>query len=135
MVFYIIPSIIFIISFSEYIESEKLKKYIFMFVLFTLVILCTFKSKYLESFYGYDTNEYIKFYNNAYYKFDSSLEVGYKFLNLIIHKFSSNDRYLFFVVSIITMIFLGKYICNNTDNIYIALLAYISIFFYIRDFR
>ncbi|MEG0844251.1 MAG: EpsG family protein [Romboutsia sp.] len=133
MIFYILPSIIFIISFSDYMKNYKLKKAIFMLILFILVIFCTFKSVSTESFYGYDTNQYIKFYNNFYYRFDSSLEVGYRLLNLIIHMFSSDYKYLFLVMSLLTIFFIGKYIDYNTDNKFIALLAYVCIFYYIRD--
>lgn len=134
MIFYIIPSIIFIISFADYIKGCKLKKSIFMLTLFILTVVCTFRSISTESFYGYDTNSYVEFYNDSYLDNNLNLELGYKFINIVVHIFTDNYRYLFFIISAVTMLYIYKYITYNTHNIFIALLAYISIFYYIRDF-
>lgn len=133
MFLYILPSIIFIISICEYIKDEKIKKYNLIFLFFIMSILCTFRSNSSDIFYGYDTNEYIKFFNNPSLD-GGNFEIGYKFINFIIRFFTDDYRVLFLIISALTMIFLYKYISYYTDNKIIALLAYVCIFYFIRDF-
>lgn len=132
MLLYILPSIVFILTFSDYIRDKKVNKYVLILVLLILSLIATLRSSSLEVFYGHDTNEYIKFYNNVLYDKDS-FEFGYVMLNCAIRIFADNYRWLFFIMSILTMYFLYKYISYYTDNKFIAILAYISIFYYIRD--
>lgn len=132
MYLYILPSIVFIISFSDYIREKKLKDNILIGVLLTLVLVSTFRSSSLDIFYGYDTNQYINFYNEVSLEKDT-FEIGYTILNLMIKIFTDNYRYVFFIMSLLTMYFLYKYVYYYTENRFIAILAYISIFYFIRD--
>ena len=133
MIFYIIPIIIVIISFCDYIKDKKIRKLILSLILIGLVIFSTFRNTSIESFYGNDTNEYIKFYNSSYYNNNKDFETGYTALNIVIHKFTENPIYLFFIMSLLTMYFFYKYISYYTENELISILAYICIFYYIRD--
>lgn len=132
MYLYILPSIVFIISFSDYIRERKLKDFILIAVFTTLVLVSTFRSSSLDIFYGYDTNQYINFYNNASLEKDN-FEIGYTVLNLILKIFTDNYRYLFFIMSLLTMYFLYKNTSYYTKNRFIAILAYVSLFYFIRD--
>ena len=132
MALYFLPSIIFMTTYTEYANNKNLRKIILISIFFSLILMETFRSTSLDTFYGYDTNEYIKFYNAVLYN-QSGFEIGYATLNLLLRSMTTDYRYLFFIMSFGTMFFLSKSIDYYTENKSIALLSYICIFLYIRD--
>lgn len=130
---YIIPSIVCLISFGDYIKEKKIKKYILIVICLILVFITTTRSTSLNIFYGHDTNSYINFFNNLGRGDTSKFEIGYVAINIIIKFFTNNYRYVFCVMSLMTMYFLYKYIRYYTDNEFICILAYVCIFYYLRD--
>ena len=121
-------------DFSGNRYSIKLKKQIFDFFCFILIMGATLK----PSDFCFDVNNYYMFFNEIHpiysyhYKF-GEFEPAYSYLNSIVKTFSSNYHVLFFVLSFIDVMLYRRVILKYTNKIFLALFVFISSFFFLNE--
>ena len=121
-------------DFSGNRYSIKLKKQIFDFFCFILILGATLK----PSDFCFDVNNYYMFFNEIdpiysyHYKF-GEFEPAYSYLNAIVKTFTNNYHVLFFVLSFIDVMLYRRIILKYADKIFLALFVYISSFFFANE--
>lgn len=131
--------LIFIISFSsiifDFIGYNRLKNYIYYVILAILFYFAASKDyntcfdtmNYTSHF---NLNKGINFYNPAE---DMWYEPGYLFLESIVKTFTTEVKYLFIIISLISITLLNSLIKKYSPYPLLSLYLYISLFYFKRD--
>lgn len=109
-------SVLFVVSITEKNKKYLLSK-ILLFLSFCISLLPMGLRYGIGTDYFYTYVPYFKWIGNGITSFD---EIGFNFLNKIIHVYNGDYRLLFFLTSFIIMFFIYKSIYDNSVNIWMS---------------
>ena len=72
---------------------------------------------------------------NTVYGIDFTVEIGFALLNKLISMFTINPQWLLLICALITNILIGRFIIQNTDNVFFALYIYMCESMYMHSFN
>lgn len=114
--------------------SRSLKEKIFTFFCLLLIVLSSLKSGNTS----FDTNNYITYYDNitSFGDFEYQwwgFEPGYVLVNLIIKNLGLSHSFLFFTISLISILCFRKIILCYSKYIFLSLFTYITTFYFLNE--
>lgn len=135
MLFFSVSVLTYVFSLSDYIQSKKYKQPFFFCLVALLVAFSGFRGLSWASFYSWDTNHYVGFFNDLKpFESPAGSDFGYYIINSLVKLVIDNYRVLLLLMSFITLSLVAKSITRYTNRWFFALLAYVSLFYYVRDF-
>lgn len=115
------------------------RKKIFLSICFLQLFLLSA----LRSFnVGQDVNTYVNYFYNmrkaswqSFLLVDKTMECGYAITNKIISIFTGNAHILLAIFALLLLSFLCKSLLDNSQDVYLSLYLYITIFFFYQSFN
>lgn len=134
MIFYSIHFLLFVACIFDLNKNLNIKYTVLLILSVILILFSGLRPISIDSYYYYDTQNYVNLFENLGSFSEFKKDIGYYFINLLASFISSNYTVLFIIISGITIIFTNKYIRYYTNRWILALLVYVSMFYYIREF-
>lgn len=129
-VYYILLSyiIILLLISKPILKDKKLKKLLFSFCFLPTWLIMGLRYGVGADYFSY--NEIFENVGKNYFSYYYYIEKGYLFLNVLIHKFSSDSMYLFLVTSFLIVYFFMKKIWESSEDIILSMILFLTLGYY-----
>jgi hypothetical protein len=135
MVFFVVSLVVLVFSLCDYIRDSAIKRLVVLLLLVCLAVFSAFRGLRTDSYFGYDTNNYVIWFDGLTpFRFSGRLEFGFFFIGSVVKALNADSRALFLTVSVLTFTFLFLSLERNTRKPFLTILCYVAFFYYVRDF-
>lgn len=136
MIYLVLLTVLIILTFVDYtnvgkynlqysIKINKYKAYIFYFIIFIFIIFVGFRY-----YTGFDYKSYVNIYNNLDNGFAiTSVEIGYKLLNIALSKIVYGPWLVFLVMAMLTLSLNAYVIKKESKKIFFSLFIWFCLYF------